>query len=279
MEQRKKTGAEIKDGNRIEQAQNRPPTEPMEQLRTAEYREDTETVEKIEGLKRKLRPALEPNLSDSPQLIEFEALSPKQKEVLQEVIDPARLESRFPYDLSEEAVDFFYKKHPITFGEAVREWWNLRDDDRGDTQVLQRLFSDYLIERVYYPGSGADRVPRDAIGRDRIIHLHRSDLHGPHFIKDRKKRIGNRPERDIEIEADFRCSPLKSESVDCVLVRGIPVHAAVEAIDDFLRVLEPGGFLIFQLGRNWHDTLLMRIFDRKLTLIKKQKGFYLYQKA
>lgn len=277
MERKKKTGVEIKDSARIEHVRNGPPTGPVERPHTAEYHEDTETVEKIENLQRKLKPAPDPQISESLQLLDFKALSPKQKEVLQEVIDPARLGLCFPYDLSKEAADLFYKEHPITFGEAVREWWNFREHDRSEERDLRHLFSDYHIERVYYPGSGADRVPRDAIGRDRIIHLHRPDLHGPGFFKDRKGRTTE--EQDIEIDGDFRCSPLKSESVDCVLIRGIPVHAAVEAIDDFLRVLQPGGFLVFQLGKNWHDSLLKRIFDRKLTFIKKHKGFYLYQKV
>ncbi len=282
MERKKKTGVETTDGARIEHVRNEPPTGAIEQPHTAEHPEDTETVEKIEDLKRKLKPAPDRDLADCPQLVEFKALSPKQQEVLREVVDPSRLGLCFPHTLVQEEVDFFYKEHPITFGEAVREWWNRRDDDTGETRDLQRLFSDHQVERVYYPGSGADRVPRNAIGKDRIIHLYRADI--DHLIledRERNRRRGriSTIQEDIEIDGDFRCSPLKSESVDCVLVRGIPVHTAVEAIDDFLRVLQPNGFLIFQLGRNLHDSLLKRIFDKKLTFIKKQKGFYLYQKV
>lgn len=144
---------------------------------------------------------------------------------------------------------------------------NQGEVDRILYRTLKHLDQNYNIQKVYYPGSGFHKVPKRALGIEKVVHLSKEEIEGGYF-----KNLGE----GIKVQGDYMQSPFKDHSFDATLIWGIPPDTAIISIPEFLRVTKPNGLLITgtselcQVGYDNFDTIYL-FLDRHLNRIKLPK--------
>lgn len=120
----------------------------------------------------------------------------------------------------------------------------------------------YRPQKIYYPGSGFDRLPKAVFGENRVTHLSLEET-GKVLLKgDKRKKVGgyfSKLGSGKKVEGDFLHSPFKDESFDMVLVHDTPFDATEGGLVEFWRVLRAGGVLVLD-NSGWDDKQLQRFF-------------------
>lgn len=99
--------------------------------------------------------------------------------------------------------------------------------------TLTTLDKQEHIGKLYYPGSGFDKTPKETLGLERVIHLSKEETN--YF-----SHLGN----GMKVQADFIHSPFKDNSFDATLLWGPPVDAILYAIPEFQRVTKENGLFV-----------------------------------
>jgi|GEM_PF-1942079 len=280
-----------------------PKLTPLEALReipvkSAEIYEQVEEVEKKEksserkkqsrveevraGLRKKRKKA---SFEYSEHIVDFDKLNTTQQSILRSVLDPKRIDVSLPRMQTEAEAREFYHTHP------ENRWTHLQDalwfltfgpfigSEKAIQKDLHRLREDYDITIAYYPGSGYDVVPRNAMGSDRVIHLSLEEHDSYYRLKHAQDNLRGYEKRDMELVGDYRSSPLKDASVDAVVVKGIPIHSAVEAVSDFQRVLKNNGIVLLVDDKSMVGThVLKKEIAQRFTKIGQRGCIDIYQK-
>ncbi len=268
------------------------PIKSLETYEQIEKTEDTErkpekkkssNIERVrEGLRKKIKKA---SFEYSENIVAFDKLNTKQQKVLRSVIDPKRIDAPLPDEKTEAEVREFYQTHRennwirlknalwlVTFG-------SLSGTEKAIKKDLRHIRKERGIDVMYYPGSGYDVIPRDALGTDYVIHLSLEEHDSYYRMKHAQDGLRGYKEHDMELVGDFRSSPLKDMSVDTVFIKGIPIHSAIEAEDDFYRVLKNDGILLFVDDRSMVDMgLLKKEINKKFIKIGQRGCIEIYQK-
>ncbi len=112
-------------------------------------------------------------------------------------------------------------------------------------RVLKYLDREYGIKTLYYPGSGCHQTPKEALGKDKVVHLS--------FEKDAERATGvgylAKLGEGIKVKGDYRYSPFKDKSFDAVLIHGTPLASTIEALREYRRVVKDDGLIIVTLDR------------------------------
>lgn len=260
----------------------------QETLRDEEQKEKAEKkkpsgIELVrEGLRKKRKKT---SFEYSKNIIDFDALDAVQQKVLRAVVDPKRIDAPLLQEETEAEVREFYHTHQEShLGRFMDALWlvtlgAVSATEKAIQKDLRRIRREHDISLAYYPGSGYDVVPRDALGRDRVIHLSREEHDSYYRMKHAQDNLRGYDKRDMELVGDFRSSPLKTASVDIVLVKGIPLHSALEALDDFERALKDDGLLLYVNDRSMVGMELLRQGIQKKFIKMGQRGcIEIYQK-
>lgn len=114
------------------------------------------------------------------------------------------------------------------------------EDDGNLAPLLKFLDKKYKFGNFYYPGSGFNKVPKETLGEDRVVHLSNEiGENGEECIYFDKLDSG------IKVRGDYRHSPFKDRSFDATLIWGTPPESTIEAMDEFRRVTKDDGLIIF----------------------------------
>lgn len=115
-------------------------------------------------------------------------------------------------------------------------------------ETLKWLDEEHDIKTVYYAGSGHDRIPKETLGKNRIVHLSLEENQG-YF-----ETLGD----GIKVKGDYRRSPFKNKSFDVTLVRGVALSSMTEALWEFRRVTKDAGLIIINdnYGNKGHFDVL-----------------------
>lgn len=269
---------------------------PIKSMEGYEQRGETEETEKKpekkkssgaeqirEGLRKKRKKA---SFEYSERIVRFDKLNTAQQKTLRTIVDPKRIDARLPASKTEAEVREFYHTH------RENNWDRLKDalwlvtigvlsgTEKAIKKDLRRIRKERDFDILYYPGSGYDVVPRDALGGDRVIHLSLEEHDSYYRMKHAQDGLLGYQKQDIELVGDFRSSPLKDTSVDAVLVKGLPVHSAIDAIGDFERVLKDDGVLLFVNDKSIVDMDILRKEIQKKFIKTGQRGcIEVYQKG
>ncbi|MBI2645346.1 hypothetical protein HYW94_04210 [Candidatus Uhrbacteria bacterium] len=233
-------------------------------------------VERIrEGLRKKRKKA---SFEYSERIIDFDKLNKKQQSILSSVVDPRSIDAHLPHSQTEAEVREFYHMH------LESRWAHLKDalwfltfgpfigTEKAIQRDLRHIRKEQGIDVAYYPGSGYDVVPRDALGSDRVIHLSLEGQDSYYRMKHTQDDLRGYEKRDMELVGDYRSSPLKDASVDTVIVKGLPIHSAVQAVPDFKRVMKDDGILLFIDDRSMVGTDFLEKEINKEFIKIRQKG-------
>jgi hypothetical protein len=121
----------------------------------------------------------------------------------------------------------------------------------------------YNIRRVYYPGSGADRLPKETLGEKIVVHL----------SKEENKSVGGyfpRLGSGLKVEGNFLQTPFKDGSFDVVYIHDTPIKTTAEGLEEFARVLKNDGALLLDNG-NWDDQELLIFLGATREMFQDEK--------
>lgn len=268
---------------------------PVRSIESYEQKEEVEETEKKpekkkssgveqvrEGLRKKRKKT---SFEYSERIIDFDKLDTAQKNILRTVVDPKRIDARLPISKTEAEVREFYHTHHGNNWERLKDalwlvtFGAISGTERAIKKDLRRIRKGRNFDVLYYPGSGYDVVPRDAFGGDRVIHLSLEERDSYYRMKHAQDSLRGYEKQDMELVGDFRNSPLKDTSVDAVIIKGIPIHSAIEAKEDFERVLKDDGVLLFVNDRSIVDMeILRKEINRKFIKISQKGCIEIYQK-
>ena len=111
-------------------------------------------------------------------------------------------------------------------------------------KFMRFIDATYTPKMVYYPACGADRVPKNVFGADRVTHL---SLPENEPIEHYLARLGD----GIKILGNMENSPLADESVDLIWLNLHGLNLSPKTLADFDRVLRKGGYVVIEeLHRN-----------------------------
>lgn len=143
--------------------------------------------------------------------------------------------------------------------------WHEREKEyeKNRRGFLQWVENTYHPQKIYYPGSGKDRLPKEVLGENRVVHLSLEENKeiGGYFL-----RLGS----GQKVEGDFLRSPFKDESFDAVFVHDTPIGVTTQGTAEFYRVLKEGGVLVLDNG-NWDDRELQRFLHIVQELLRQQQ--------
>jgi hypothetical protein len=280
-----------------------PPLHPLKALqeipaRSLEVPEQTQEVNRKEKKQERKKPSRVEEVRDglrkkrkkasfeySDHIVDFDTLDLVQQSVLRSVVDPRRIDAPLPHYQTEAEVREFYHAHPegrwIHFKDAF--WFVTLGPFIGSEKAIQkdlhRIREERAVAIAYYPGSGYDIVPRDAMGSDRVVHLSLEGHDSYYRMKHAQDSLHGYEKRDMELVGDFRSSPLKDASVDAVIIKGIPIHSAIEAIEDFQRVLKDDGAVLFVDNKSMVGTsLLEKEINKKFKKVGQRGCIGIYRK-
>ena len=143
-------------------------------------------------------------------------------------------------------------------------------------ETLIYLDKNYDLGKLYYPGSGWDRVPLETLGGKRVYHLSANEnkglsdfnpeLHPPGEVYDTNNRLVRTAQEQkkwmqkifeqgyfgvlgddalYKYEGDYRHTHFfENNKFDSILIWGIPIKSTIEAIPEFRRVTKKGGLFI-----------------------------------
>lgn len=128
-------------------------------------------------------------------------------------------------------------------------------DKRGE--FIKYIDEKYKPKFVYYPGCGADNIPKYFFGDERVIHLSLPE-------NEEETKYLERLGEGIKLLGDMNCSPLADNCVDLIWInlRGMPLSK--EAIEDFKRVLKKNGLIAVEDTQNtepWRNKWQKRLDD------------------
>lgn len=131
----------------------------------------------------------------------------------------------------------------ITLTSIWHEQMKKYEQNRRD--FLNWVKNTYSPEKIYYPGSGADTIPKEVLGEGRVIHLslEENKAVGGYFY-----RLGS----GQKVEGNFLNSPFKDGSFDAVFIHDTPYEVTAKGLNEFHRVLEDQGILILDNG-DWNE--------------------------
>lgn len=111
-------------------------------------------------------------------------------------------------------------------------------------KFMRYIDATYSPKMVYYPACGADRVPKDVFGADRVTHLSLPENEPTeHYLA----RLGE----GIKILGNMENSPLTDEGVDLIWLNLHGLYLSPKTLADFDRVLKKGGYVVIEeLHRN-----------------------------
>ncbi len=157
-------------------------------------------------------------------------------------MNPENLPKKLPKAMEgKEITEKIYKGMPI-WHERMKEY------EQNRKNFLQWIKNTYSPIKVYYPGSGIDKIPKEVLGEDKVIHLSLEE----------NKEVGGYFSRlgpGNKIEGDFLNSPFKDKSFDAIVIHDTPEVVTRQALDEFHRVLEDNKILILDNG-NWQQKAL-----------------------
>ncbi len=179
------------------------------------------------------------------------------------------------------------------------------------SEVISYLDSSIGLGKLYYPGSGWDRVPLETLGPERVYHVSLNENRGdPDFdsniqpagyVFDEDGNFIMKPEQRIEwmdkifekgyfgilgddavhrYEANFFNSPFRSGFFDSLLIWCIPYDTTVEAVPEFLRVTRKDGIIIANTDLTFSNSGLNLVDEalesrcRKLDIPEFRVGVY-----
>jgi len=132
------------------------------------------------------------------------------------------------------------------------------ESDKKLEKLLVYLDNNYALEKVYYPGSGWHKVPKETLGTDKVVHVSLEEnlkwVDGGYF-----RRLG----KGLNVKGDYRKSPFQDKTFDATLIWGIPPVTAIDAVPEFRRVTKKNGLLI--VGSNQFCSTESVYNSRKIT--------------
>lgn len=212
----------------------------------------TLATEKMEDLKRRL--------------VELEEQYPGKNAILPENIKDIKAEllmGLLSILLAEDEAVALSSEFKIV-GRCFSIWHKrLEEYKKNRKDFLVWIKNAYSPQRVYYPGSGNDKIPKEIFGEDKVIHLSL----GP---KNRGARgyfthLGS----GHKIEGDFLKSPFKDKSFDAVFIHDTPCSVTIQGLEEFYRVLKNEGILILDNGC-WDQKELEEFFIAARQLFEGQ---------
>lgn len=142
-------------------------------------------------------------------------------------------------------------------------------------KFLRYIDTTYKPRVVYYPACGADGIPKEVFGAERVVHLSLPENEPTdHYLE----RLGE----GIKLLGDMENSPLADESVDLIWLNLHGIRLSEKTLADFGRVLKKGGLIaIEELHRNkreeWDQLVVMfRNFQQIELPVEFQAGSVRY---
>lgn len=116
-------------------------------------------------------------------------------------------------------------------------------------------------QKIYYPGSGWDKIPKIVFGKNKIFHLsleENKDV-GGYF-----PRLGN----SIKIQGNFLESPFRDETFDLIIIHNSPYEVTVQGLSEFYRVLKTDGLLVLD-NDGWEERMINHFMQNVNKYFKK----------
>ncbi|MDA2922769.1 class I SAM-dependent methyltransferase [Patescibacteria group bacterium AH-259-L07] len=142
-----------------------------------------------------------------------------------------------------------------------REQMNKYEQNRRD--FLDWVKNTYSPEKIYYPGSGTDKIPKEVLGEDSVVHLSLEE----------NKEIGfyfPRLGPGQKVEGNFLKSPFKDGAFDAVFIHDTPYQVTIRGLSEFYRVLKVEGILLLDNG-DWKQKEMEEFLSETQKLFEKQE--------
>lgn len=124
------------------------------------------------------------------------------------------------------------------------------------SDFLKFLDEEYDLGLFLYAGSGWDKVPKETLGLERVVHLSLEEVKGDkcgkfNIIEDVVKhgyfgRLG----KGIKVQGDFRKCPFKDKTFGSCYIHYVLCEQVLEAKEDLTKVLDKNGLLIIAKTSN-----------------------------
>lgn len=149
------------------------------------------------------------------------------------------------------------------------------------SDFLKFLDKEYGLGLFLYAGSGWDKVPKETLGLERVIHLSLEETKGNKLIKDHlpkdvaKHGYFGRLGGGIKVQGDFRKCPFKDEAFGSCYIHYVWYDAITEAKHDVVRVLDKKGLLIIAKSshRGYSSKSIYKEYKKIMTPIKVKHRF------
>lgn len=148
--------------------------------------------------------------------------------------------------------------------------WHERHSEmeKNRKEFLQWVKDTYNPLKVYYAGSGWDKLPREILGEDVIVHLSLEETRGQQSQHGYFPKLGS----GHKVEGNFLQSPFRKESFDAVYIHNTPPGITIEAFPEFLRVLKEGGILLIDIENAiWHEDALHDFLNKALKVLHQEQ--------
>lgn len=144
------------------------------------------------------------------------------------------------------------------------------------SDFLKFLDEQYNLSLFLYAGSGWDKVPKETIGLEKVIHLSLEEIKGDRYGKFKQREdivkqgyFGILGE-GLKVQGDFRKCPFKDETFKSCYIHYVFCNSVLEAREDITRVLKKDGLLIIAKTANKKFSS-KKIYEGYKMIMKPQK--------
>lgn len=149
------------------------------------------------------------------------------------------------------------------------------------SDFLKFLDKEYGLGLFLYAGSGWDKVPKETLGLERVIHLSLEETKGNDLVKDHlpkdvaKYGYFGRLGEGIKVQGDFRECPFKDRVFGSCYIHYVWYDAVTEAKQDITRVLKENGLVIIAKSshKKYSSKSIYKEYKNALTPIKVKHRF------
>lgn len=150
-----------------------------------------------------------------------------------------------------------------------------------ESDFLDFLDEKYGLGMFFYPGSGWDKVPKETLGLERVVHLSleetKGDTKGKFCMQEDVVKYGyfGRLGEGIKVQADFRTCPFKDNVFDSCFIHYVLSESTIEARGEIERVMKKGALLIIAKAyhKEWNSKRIHRAYKKIFKPLKVKHEF------
>ena len=114
-------------------------------------------------------------------------------------------------------------------------------------EFLKWVQSEFNPKNMLYAGSGNDKLPKNVLGEDAVIHISLEE-NKPWFPGGYFSGLGS----GKKVEGDFLQAPFKEKTLDAVYIHDAPENIVRKGLCEFKRILKDSGILILD-NSGWFE--------------------------